>query len=89
MLDRLRKETKFKDSQYGGIKEICVDHFLVKTWDEVFRGLQDEQAYFTLTSIDFEKAFNKMDHHQFSLYRRGGRLSVFSPPVSSWLGRLT
>ena len=31
VLDRLRKETKFEDSQYGGIKEMGVDHFLVKT----------------------------------------------------------
>ena len=62
VLDRLCKETKFENCKYGGIKGMGVDHFLVKTWDEVLQGLQDGRACITLTSIVFEKAVNRMDH---------------------------
>ena len=34
------------------------------TWQEVLDHLENDRAAVTLTSIDFEKAFNRMDHHQ-------------------------
>ena len=40
ILDELKKETSFADSQYGGIKGLGVDHFLVQTWDEVLLDLK-------------------------------------------------
>ena len=39
-----------------------VDHFLVQTWNEILTSLEDSRACVALTSIDFEKAFNRMDH---------------------------
>ena len=33
-----------------------------QTWDEILTGLEDGRACVALTSIDFEKAFNRMEH---------------------------
>ena len=61
LLTRLRKETSFADSQYGGLKGCGADHFLVRTWYEIMEALEDERAVVNLVSVDFEKAFNRMD----------------------------
>ena len=61
ILKRLKDETSLSDSQYGGLKGCGVDHFLVKTWDEVLGSLEDERSCVNLISVDFEKAFNRMD----------------------------
>ena len=62
ILKRLKEETSFSDTQYGGLKGCGVDHFLVKTWDEVLSSLEDDRACVNLISVDFEKAFNRIDH---------------------------
>ena len=64
VLDRLLKETKLSPTQYGGIKGCGTDHFLVKTWDAIISGLRDPRATINLLSIDFEKAFHRVDHYQ-------------------------
>ena len=52
VLDELRKETKLLDSQYGGLKGMGVDHFLVKTWDELLTGLEAvSYTHLTLPTI--------------------------------------
>ena len=62
VLKRLQDETRFQESQYGGLKGCGVDHFLVKTWDAVIGALEDQRVCASLCSIDFEKAFNRLDH---------------------------
>ena len=64
VLKDLKKETRLNGSQFGGIKGSGVDHFLIETWDEVLRGLEDNRAAVSLASIDFEKAFNRVCHHK-------------------------
>ena len=64
LLKRLKKETSFAESQYGGMKGCGADHFLVKTWNEFMEGLEDERACVSLVSVDFEKAFNRMGHKE-------------------------
>ena len=46
------------NNQYGGIKGIGADHFLIGTWQAILEPLEDQRAAVSLLSIDFEKAFN-------------------------------
>lgn len=64
ILKQLQMETKLRASQFGGIKGSSVDHFLIETWDQILRALEDGRAAANLISIDFEKAFNRVDHHE-------------------------
>ena len=62
VLDELRKQVKLNSTQFGGIKGLGVDHFLVETWDEILRAMDSGGKVVNLMSIDFQKAFNRMDH---------------------------
>lgn len=62
LLDLLRAQTTLTPAQFGGIKGVGVDHFLIETWDEVLQGLEEGKMAVNLMSIDFQKAFNRMDH---------------------------
>ena len=62
VLEELKRTTSLSESQYGGVKGCGVDHFLVDTWNTVLSHLEDNRAAVNLVSIDFEKAFNRMDH---------------------------
>ena len=62
ILSSLKASTKLSTNQFGGIKGSSVEHFLVETWDEIMMSLEDHRASVQLMSIDFEKAFNRMDH---------------------------
>lgn len=62
LLEDLKKTVKLSDSQYGGLKGCGVDHFLVETWQQILSQLDDNRAGTNILSIDFEKAFNRMDH---------------------------
>lgn len=62
ILEELKKHVKLSEVQYGGLKGCGVNHFLVETWDQVLSNLEDHRAATNLVSIDFEKAFNRMDH---------------------------
>ena len=64
VLKRLKEETNFAGSQYGGLRGCGADHFLVKTWDQIMESLEDNRACASLISIDFEKAFNRMNHSE-------------------------
>ena len=64
VLEQLKQETKLSDNQYGGLKGISADHFLIGTWQSVLETLEDPRAAASVLSIDFEKAFNRMCHHE-------------------------
>ena len=64
VLSRLQSEIKLSSKQYGGIKNCSTDHFLVDTWDRIITILENNNAAANLVSIDFEKAFNRMDHEE-------------------------
>ena len=78
LLDKLKREVPLPIQQFGGIKGSSVDHFLIETWDCILRALEDNRAAVTLASIDFEKAFNRVDHQEclLSAQRMGA-----SPPT--------
>ena len=64
LLKRLKDQTELETTQFGGIRGSSVDHFLIETWDNILRSLEDNRAAVSLVSIDFEKAFNRVCHHQ-------------------------
>ena len=63
ILKSLKDSTKLSPNQYGGLKGSGAGHFLADTWQEILVSLEDNRASVQLLSIDFEKAFNRMDHN--------------------------
>ena len=63
ILKSLKESTKLSSRQFGGQKGSGVNHFLVETWNSILSSLEDSRASVQLMSIDFEKAFNRMDHN--------------------------
>ena len=62
ILNSLKASTTLSKRQFGGKKGSGVEHFLVETWDSILTTLEDHRASAHLMSVDFEKAFNRMDH---------------------------
>ena len=58
----MKKYVKLSPNQYGVIKGSGVNHFLIDTWHDILSHLEDHRAAAALVSIDFEKAFNRMNH---------------------------
>ena len=62
VLNYARKEVKPKANQFGGEKNCSTNHFLAEVWDQLTEHLEDSRAAVALTSIDYSKAFNRLDH---------------------------
>ena len=63
LLEDLRKEIPLNPIQYGGIKASSLDHLLVDLYDTVLRPMEDGDPSVIL-GIDYEKAFNRMNHRE-------------------------
>ena len=44
------------------MKGCSTEHFLLHTWDKILTSLDNGTSAANLVSIDFAKAFNRMDH---------------------------
>ena len=64
VLENLKSKIKLSESQFRGIKGLSTDHFLVSSWQKILNHLEDPDAAVNVLSIDFEKAFNRMDHKE-------------------------
>ena len=62
LLEDLQKEVTLSVSQYGGIKGSGPDHYLVDLLTDLNSALDDNRACVSLLAIDFQKAFNRMNH---------------------------
>ena len=62
VLKGLQSHMSLSRRQFGNIKGTGIDHFLCKTWHKVLENLEDQEAASNLMSVDFSKAFNRMDH---------------------------
>ena len=62
LLEDLKSETHLSENQYGGRKGVSTDHFLIDMWNNILEPLDDARASVNVLSIDFEKAFNRLDH---------------------------
>ena len=63
LLDDLRAEVPLDPSQYGGMKGCSVDHLLVDLFEAVLEPLERGSPSLVL-GIDYEKAFNRLDHEE-------------------------
>ena len=62
VLERLRAELRLDPDQYGGLMGCSAEHMAIEIWDRVLRVLDNGDNPGCLLGIDFEKAFNRMDH---------------------------
>ena len=63
LLEDLRGEIEPDPVQYGGIKRSSVDHLLVNLYDKILSALDGGDSA-VLLGIDYEKAFNRLDHSE-------------------------
>ena len=58
----MREEAKVKPNQFGGLKGSSTSHYLADAWTDMLKALDQDGGVANLLSIDFAKAFNRMDH---------------------------
>ena len=59
----IKAEVAPDGSQYGGVKNCSVNHLLVDLFDKVL-GAVDKGDAAIVMGIDYQKAFNRLDHHE-------------------------
>ena len=62
LLQRLKSTVIPQHNQFGGISGSSTSHYLIEAWNEILESLDQEETAVNLTSVDFEKAFNTMQH---------------------------
>ena len=62
VLQQLRTELQPDAGQYGGTPKCGVEHMMVDLWEKVLTVLEGGQKAAILLGVDYEKAFNRMDH---------------------------
>ena len=62
LLTKLREELTADPNQFGGEKGCGAEHMIVEIWGRVLRVMDDGDHAACLLGLDFEKAFNRMDH---------------------------
>ena len=62
VLEKLRAELIPDNSQYGGIPKCGAEHMLIDIWDRVLEAMEGGSNASVLLGVDYEKAFNRMDH---------------------------
>ena len=75
MLERswAQVEPNMRKNQYGGQQGCGTDHFLAHLWTGILENLEDSRGCNSIISLDFAKAFNRLDHsHIFHSYARLG-----------------
>ena len=61
VLSWLTRNCELRPNQYGGVKGCGTEHFLLQLWQDILEGLDDSRAGVLLSSIDYSKAFNRLD----------------------------
>ena len=61
VLDWLGEQTSLRSNQFGGVRGCGTEHFLVEMWQKVLENCDDSRAASFITSIDYSKAFNRLD----------------------------
>ena len=62
VLQKLRSELIPDPSQYGGKPKCGVEHMLIDLWEKVLSAMEGGSNAAVLLGIDYEKAFNRMEH---------------------------
>ena len=62
VLAKLRAELAPDEGQYGGVPKCGVEHMLLDLWEEVLTAMEGGDMAAILLRVDYEKAFNRMEH---------------------------
>ena len=62
VLDQLRRELIPDPAQYGGNPKCGTEHMLIDIWEEILAPMEGGKSAAVLLGVDYEKAFNRMDH---------------------------
>ena len=62
VLGDIKKSVSLGTEQYGGIQGMGTEHFLADGYNEIFKIINDPNKAANIVSIDFSKAFNRVDH---------------------------
>ena len=62
LLDQLRRELVPDPDQYGGLKACGAEHMLIDVWESILEAMDEGKDAVVLLGVDFQKAFNRMDH---------------------------
>ena len=62
VLIKLRGELEPDLNQYGGIPKCGVEHLLIDLWEGILAGMEGGSHAAVLLGVDYEKAFNRMEH---------------------------
>ena len=89
ILDWLMEQVGMRENQMGCMKGAGSEHYLVQMWQSVLETLADPRAASLLTSIDYAKAFNRLDFGQClrALADKGGSSEIISIIASFLTGR--
>ena len=64
MLLKLRRELLPDARQYGGVPRCGAENMFVDIWEKILGLLEGGESASVLLGVDYEKAFNRMDHAQ-------------------------
>ena len=79
-----------RPNQFGGLKKCGTNHFLSHLWTDLLENLEDNRSCVSLISLDFSKAFNRLDHdHVLRSYARLGASSQVIALFASFLSGRT
>ena len=89
VLEWVGKQITLRTNQFGGIKGSGTEHMLVKLWQEVLENIEDPRGASLLTSIDYSKAFNRLDfaHCLKSMKAKGASKEIINIIASFLTGR--
>ena len=86
ILEWLGKQITLRTNQYGGVKGCGTEHYLVQLWQQVLQNIEDPRASSLLVSIDYAKAFNRLDFgHCLKALKAKGACSEIIAIVASFL----
>ena len=62
VLIKLRRELCPDNQQYGGVKNCGVEHMMVDMWEKILDDMEGGKTAAVMLGVDYEKAFNRMEH---------------------------
>ena len=57
------EQVKLRTNQFSGVKGSSTEHYLVELWQKVLENKEDPRACSLITSIDYSKAFNRLNYN--------------------------
>ena len=80
VLGWLTEQVGMRSNQMGGMRGAGTEHYLVELFQLILEALEDPRAASVLTSIDYSKAFNRLDflHCLEALARKGASTELIA-----------